>query len=90
MRNIWNKIVSWILAIPQGRRLNFGAGLVIAAFFCIALGMKVCIVPAIAAAFLKVFFDMWTTNKCDWWDFAAACIGGLVPQLFVVLNLWWF
>ena len=93
MRKIWNAIVKWILSIPQDKRLHFVAGIIIAAFFCIALGMKICIVPAIFAGFIKEFFDVWTDKNgegWDWWDFAATCLGGLVPQIFVLLNMWWF
>jgi hypothetical protein len=85
--------VEWILSIPADKRLHFVAGLVIATFFCIALGMKACIVPAIAAAFIKEFFDLWTSKDgegWDWWDFVATILGGLVPQAFVLLHMWWF
>ena len=90
MRKIWDKIVAWILAIPTDKKLHFVAGFIIAAFFGLALGMKAIIVPAIFAGFIKEFFDLWTTQKWEWWDFAATCFGGLLAQLFVVLNLWWF
>ena len=91
-KKIWDSIVSLLSKVPYDKWLNFIGGFVIATFFCIALGMKVCIVPAIAAGFIKEFFDMWTSEegKFDWWDFAAVCIGGLVPQIFVLLNMWWF
>ena len=90
MRKIWDKIVAWILAIPADKKLHFVAGFIIAAFFDLALGMKAIIVPAVFAGFIKEFFDLWTTNKWEWWDFAATCFGGLLAQLFVVLNMWWF
>jgi hypothetical protein len=90
MRKIWDKIVAWILAIPTDKKLHFVAGFIIAAFFGLALGMKAIIVPALFAGFIKEFFDLWTTQKWEWWDFAATCFGGLLAQLFVVLNMWWF
>lgn len=90
IRKIWDAIVKFISSVSYDKLLHFIAGLVISSFFCIALGMKACIVPAIFAGFIKEFFDLWTTDKWDWWDFAATCFGGLVPQLFVLLNLWWF
>ena len=40
MRKIWDKIVAWVLSIPADKRLHFVCGLIIAAFFAIALGMK--------------------------------------------------
>jgi len=90
MRKIWDKIVEWILGIPADKKLHFVAGFIIAAFFGLALGMKAVIVPAIFAGFIKEFFDLWTTNKWEWWDFAATCFGGLLAQGFVLLNMWWF
>ena len=90
IRKIWDAIVNWLLALPSDKKWHFAAGALIATFFCIALGMKACIVPAIFAGFIKEFFDLWTTDNFDWKDFAATCLGGAVPQLFVLLNLWWF
>lgn len=85
MRKIWDKIVALISKVPYDKLLHFIAGLVIAAFFCITLGMKVCIVPAIAAGFIKEFFDNWTSDQVDWWDFVATVAGGLVIQIFAIL-----
>lgn len=91
MRKIWDKFVAWVLSIPADKRLHFVCGLIIAAFFAIALGMKFCFWPVIFVAFGKEFFDMWTGGqKFDVWDFAATLLGALVPQLFVLLNMWWF
>ena len=89
-RKIWDAIVSLICKVPYDKWLHFIAGLIIAAFFCIALGMKFCVWPVLFFAFAKEFFDKWTTDQWDWWDFAATCFGGLVPQIFVLLNMWWF
>ena len=85
MRKIWDKIVALISKVPYDKLLHFIAGLVIAAFFCITLGMKVCIVPALAAGFIKEFFDKWTSDQVDWWDFVATVAGGLVIQIFAIL-----
>ena len=92
MRKIWDKIVAWIQSIPSDKKYHFVAGFMIAAFFCIALGMKACIVPAILAGFIKEFFDQWTGEGDSWdrLDFAATCLGGLLTQVFVLLNMWWF
>lgn len=32
----------------------------------------------------------WTSGEWDWWDFVATCLGGLLIQSFVLLNMWWF
>ncbi len=90
MRKIWDKIVGWLVAIPTDKKMHFVAGAFLSAFFAISLGMKVAIIPAIVAGFIKEFFDKWTTDTWEWWDFAATCFGGLLIQGFVLLNLWWF
>lgn len=90
MRKIWDKIVAWFLSIPTDKRLHFACGLVIAAFFAIALDMKLCFWPVVFFAFGKELFDASTGGKWDWWDFLATMLGSLVPQAFVLLNLWWF
>ena len=90
MRKIWDKIVAWILGIPQDKRLHFVAGFVVATFFGLALGMKFNFWPVLFFAFGKEFFDQWTGEEWDWWDFAATCLGGLLAQSFVLLNMWWF
>ncbi len=86
MRKIWNWIVALISKVPYDKWLHFIAGLIIAAFFVIVLKMTVCIVPVIFAGFIKEFFDKWTTQEWDWWDFVATCAGGLIIQLFVILG----
>ena len=90
MRKILDKIVAWILGIPQDKRLHFVAGFVVATFFGLALGMKFNFWPVLFFAFGKEFFDRWTGGEWDWWDFAATCLGGLLAQSFVLLNMWWF
>ena len=89
MRKIWDKIVEWIQSIPADKKMHFVAGVIIAAFFALALGMKIAIVPAIFAGLIKEFFDKWTTEKWEWWDFAATCLGGLLIQVFILLGMWW-
>lgn len=89
MRKIWDAVVRWLVAIPSDKKYHFGAGVIIAAFFSLALGMKVAIVPAIAAGFIKEFFDKWTSGVWEWWDFAATCLGGLLIQVFILLGMWW-
>lgn len=86
MRKIWNWIVALISRVPYDKWLHFIAGLIIATFFAIVLKMTVCIVPVIFAGFIKEFFDKWTTQEWDWWDFVATCAGGLIIQLFVILG----
>lgn len=87
IRKIWDAFVGFISKVTYDKLLHFIAGLLVAAFFNITLGMAVCIVPVVFAGFIKEFFDLWTTDKWDWLDFAATCSGGLVIQLFVILAL---
>lgn len=90
MRKIWDKFVAWVLSIPADKRLHFVCGLVIAAFFGLALGMKFCFWPVIFAAAGKEVFDIFSSGqKFDWKDFLATLLGGLVPQVFVLLGMWW-
>lgn len=90
IRIIWEAFVALLCKVRYGTMLHVVAGLVIAAFFCIALGMKACIVPAVFAGFLKVLFDQFTADRTDWRNLAATAVGGLVPQIFVLLHAWWF
>ncbi|MBO4571186.1 MAG: hypothetical protein J5699_04605 [Bacteroidales bacterium] len=92
MRKLWDKIVAWFLRFPADKRLHFAAGIVIAAFFAIALGMKFCFWPVIFFAFGKELWDVLGSSHqdFDFKDFAATLIGALVPQSFALLNIWWF
>lgn len=86
MRKIWDKIVALLLRIPQDKWLHFIAGVLIGAFFGIALKMGgAAVVPVIFAAFAKDFFDLWTGEKFDWWDFAATTAGGVYISLCYLL-----
>lgn len=87
MRKIWDKIVALISKVPYDKLLHFIVGLIIAAFFAIVWPSVAewCIAPVIAAAFAKEFFDNWTGDKCDWWDFVATVAGGLVIFIFTLI-----
>ena len=89
MRKIWDKLVEWLSAIPSDKKMHFVAGVIIAAFFALALGMKIAIVPAIFAGFIKEFFDKWTTDTWEWSDLVATILGGLLIQAFILLGVWW-
>ena len=91
-RKIWDAIVSLFSKIDYDKWLHFIAGLLISSFCCIALGMNYywCVVPAVAAGLLKELFDLWTTKLWDWGDVLATVIGGIIPGIFLLLNMWWF
>lgn len=85
IRIFWDAIVAFICKVPYDKLLYFIAGLIIAAIFALPLHMKACLVPVVFVAFCKKFFDAWTTDKWEWWDFGAACIGGAVIQILAIL-----
>lgn len=65
--------------------LHFIAGMLVAAFFNIALGMEVCIVPVLFAAAIKEAVDQSGNGTPDWRDAVATLAGGAVIQLFAFL-----
>lgn len=80
-----NKILSILTGVGVDKYLHFIAGLIISAFFCIVLGMGVCVVPAIVVAFGKEMFDGFRYGVWDWFDFTATVLGGAVIQMFAVI-----
>lgn len=85
MKKILNKIVAFFNALTADKYLHFIAGLIVAAFFHIALGMEVCIAPVITLGFLKEFIDEWRYGGASIADFAATIAGGAVIQLIVAV-----
>ena len=85
MKKIWNKIVRFFNALSADKYLHFIVGLIVAAFFNIALGMEACIAPAIVAGILKEVVDESNGRKADWADFVDTIAGGAVIQLIVIL-----
>lgn len=87
MRKIWDKIVALISKVPYDKLLHFIVGVLIAAFFAIVWpsAAEWCFFPVLMIAGLKEFFDYWTTDQVDWWDFVATVAGGLVIQIFTIL-----
>lgn len=77
MKKIWNWFIKVLNGIGIDKWYHFIAGLIIASFFNITLGMEVCIVPVILVAFVKEFIDQR--------DFAWTCFGGAIIQLFVII-----
>lgn len=89
MRTIWDKFVAWLEAIPRDKGLHFVAGVIVAAFFALALGVKAAILPALIAGLFKEAFDKLTTGEVDWLDLVATCLGGLLVQAFILLGIYW-
>ena len=91
IRKIWDAIVSLISKVPYDKLLHFIVGLIVAAFFVIALkwaGWEALLV-AVAVGALKELFDWLTTEKVEWWDAVATVIGGLVILIFWLIGIWW-
>lgn len=89
MGKIYNKFVEWLCAIPFDKYLHYIAGLLIALFFGVSLGMgAAAFIPALFAGFIKEFVDEWKRVQAwDWWDFAATTFGGLSVTLAFVIKL---
>ena len=83
----WTALVEWLNGLRRDRLYHFICGLIIAALFAISLHMSWCIVPVVFAAFIKEFIDQWQDGEFDWVDLAATCIGGAIPQLFIIIAL---
>lgn len=86
MKKILDKIVRFFNALSADKYLHLIAGLIIASFFAIALGMEACIAPAIVAGILKEVIDESNGRKADWADLVATIAGGAVIQLIVILS----
>jgi len=83
---LWNWLVSLIEGVGRDKLYHFIAGMAIAAFFCITLGMQAwCIVPAIFAGFIKEFIDQWRGGTFNWKDLLATVLGGLLISLFAII-----
>lgn len=85
IRKIWDALVKLIYKVPFDKWLHFMAGLIIAAFFNITLGVEGCFWAALFAGALKEMFDIFTTGTAEWKDLLATVLGGGVIQLFVLL-----
>lgn len=91
MRKIWNWIVSLLYKVGEDKWFHFMAGLILAACVFIVFGWKWG--PAAVsfiAGLCKEAFDLITTKVVDWKDLVATLSGGLLIQLFVFLNIWFF
>ena len=86
-KKLWDSIKSQFKANPTMAMLDLWIGGMVAAFFCIVLHMKVCIVPVIAYAFIKEFITMWKKGEgFNLWDFCVALCGGLLVQIMAIFG----
>lgn len=86
MKKFYEKVLGWFRGIGIDKYWHFIAGVVIAAFFALVVGLETCILPVIVVAFAKEGYD--TIVKLvpiDWWDLTATVLGGLIVQVFVYL-----
>ncbi len=94
VKRLWKKvsdlITAWVNAVPHDKKVLFVVGIIVAAFFNITLAMKFCVLPAFVVGFVKEFRCKWIGGKFDGWNLLAITIGGLVPELFVLLRIWWY
>lgn len=85
-RKVWDFLIGWIVRIPQDKLLHAFFGMLIAAVAFICFGVPGCIFASAFAGLFKEFFDKFTTNQWDWWDFGATCIGGALIQICVFFS----
>ena len=85
MRKLYKKLLDVLNGIGIDKYLHFIAGLIIAAFFNITLGMTACIVPVLFAAAIKEAIDQSGSGTPDWRDGVATLAGGAVIQILVAL-----
>lgn len=86
MKNIYEKVMGWLRGVGIDKYWHFIAGLIIAAFFAMVVGVKFCLLPSLVAGLVKELYDgMKSGGKMDVWDFIATIIGGLIIQFFVLL-----
>lgn len=78
-----------LIDILRSKKLFLFAGILIAAFFAISLGMAVCIVAVITAVAIYWFEENWRRKPWDWKGGVAALIGGFIIEAFVCLGKWW-
>lgn len=75
----------WLYSLPVGKLLYCIFGLILAAFFNIVLGMKVCIVPTIFGGFIIMFIKARNGGRADWLGLLSAVVGGALIQILALL-----
>lgn len=87
MRDILKKIVNAILSVPVDKRLHFEAGVIIAAFFVIGIGVPVGIFFAVFCGALREIVSREVSGTpIDPWDIGANAIGGAVVSAFELIH----
>ena len=87
MKNIWNKIKEWLLAIPSKYLLGFIFGLIITSLFVIVVpgAIEWCMAPIVTICIICAFIDAWNIKPFRWKLWLSIILGTGVIQLFVVL-----
>ena len=86
MKNLFNKMLQWLMTLPQDTLWHIIAGLMIWTFFAIVLPIGAPIIPVIFAGGIKEFVDDWHKGANDWRDFIATLAGGAVIQVMVCIG----
>ena len=87
MRNLWNKIKEWLLALPNKVLLAFIVGLVLSAFITLVIPSfaEWCIVPIGIACFIGGFVQNFRGKPVSWWLWLPISLGALIIQIFAWL-----
>lgn len=87
LRELWDKFVAWLLALPVDKRFHYVIGELIAAYVVIALHLpRWGLAAAVVGGILKELFDWITTRKVEHGDLLWTSAGGLTIQLFVIIG----
>lgn len=86
-KNLVNKAWAWVKgllkSVPYKKLYLFIAGMILAAIAYINFHIVGCIAAPAFLFFAICFFQLFTKDKTDWWNFGAATIGGAIIQLMV-------
>lgn len=84
-----NKILLIAFKIEQDKLLHFIAGMIVCGIIgCIPIIQEFAFLFAIAAGWVKEFYDKLQGNPMNGLDIYATGLGGVIQQIFVWIILW--
>lgn len=87
LKQIYQKIMSWIGTIPTDKWLHLVAGMLVAAFFAFVIPQTAtwCVIFSVAAGIMKETIDQIRYKGWDWVDLAYTGAGGVLIQIIAWL-----